>query len=184
MTILRDATEADAPAVQSVYAHHVLHGLGTFEEEPPSPDEMAARMRAVLARGLPWLVAEDDGRLLGYAYAGPYRDRSGYRFTAEDSVYVSPDAQRRGAGRALLSGVLERCTGLGLRHMIAAIGDSGNAASIELHRACGFEVCGTLHAVGFKHGRWVDVVFMERTLGHEKPRRRRGGDGWGTRTRT
>ena len=161
---LRDAGEADAPAVASVYAWHVLNGLGTFEEQPPSRDEMAARMRAVAARGLPWLIAEADGRLLGYAYAGPYRDRSGYRFTAEDSVYVAPDAQRRGAGRALLIAVIERCTALGLRRLLAAIGDSGNTASIELHRACGFEVCGTLHAVGFKHGRWLDVVFMERAL--------------------
>ena len=161
---LRDASAADAPAVASLYGWHVLNGLGTFEEEPPSPDEMASRMRAVSARGLPWLLAEADGRLLGYAYAAPYRDRSGYRFTAEDSVYVAPDAQRRGAGRALLNALLDRCTSLGLRRMLAAIGDSGNTASIDLHRRCGFEVCGTLHSVGFKHGRWLDVVFMERTL--------------------
>ena len=162
--MLRDATEADAPAVLSVYAHHVLHGFGTFEEVPPSADEMAARMRAVAAHGLPWLLAEVDERVLGYAYAGPYRDRSGYRFTAEDSVYVAPDAQRHGAGRRLLSAIVERCRALGRRRLLAAIGDSGNAPSIELHRACGFEVCGCLHAVGFKHGRWLDVVWMERAL--------------------
>ena len=162
--ILRDATEADAPAIQSVYALHVLHGFGTFEEVPPSADEMAARMGVVASHRLPWLLAEADGRVLGYAYAAPYRDRSGYRFTAEDSVYVAPEAQRRGAGRRLLSTIVERCRALGRRRLLAAIGDSGNTASIELHRACGFEICGTLHAVGFKHGRWLDVVFMERPL--------------------
>ena len=161
---LREAQPADAEAVARIYAWHVLNGFGTFEEEPPPPPVMAERIGAVAGRGLPWLLAEDDGRLLGYAYAAPYRDRSGYRFTVEDSVYVAPDAQRRGAGRALLRSVIERCRALGLRRMLAAIGDSGNAASIALHEACGFSLCGRLHAVGFKQDRWLDVVWMERDL--------------------
>jgi phosphinothricin acetyltransferase len=163
--MLRDATPADAAAVAGVYAHHVLHGAGTFEEVPPSPEELAGRMAAVAMRGLPWLVAEADGALVGYACATPYRDRSGYRFSVEDSVYVAPEAQRRGLGRALLEGLVERCTRLGFRQMIASIGDSGNAPSIRLHEACGFEHRGRLTAAGFKHGRWLDVVWMQRSLG-------------------
>ena len=162
---LRPASPADAEAVAGIYAWHVLNGFGTFEETPPSAGEMAARMAAVTDRDLPWLLAEADGAVIGYGYAGPYRDRSGYRFTVEDSVYVAPDAQGRGAGRALLQALIERCTALGKRRMLAAIGDSGNAASIALHAACGFRECGRLPAVGFKRERWLDVVWMERPLG-------------------
>jgi phosphinothricin acetyltransferase len=162
---LRDAAPADAPAVAALYAHHVLHGFGTFEEVPPPPEELALRMAGVEGRGLPWLLAEAEGALLGYAYATPYRDRSGYRFSVEDSVYVAPAAQGRGAGRALLDGLIERCTRLGFRQMIASIGDSGNAPSVRLHEVCGFEHRGRLLGVGFKHGRWLDVVWMQRPLG-------------------
>ena len=161
---LRPALAADLPAVQAIYAHHVLHGLGTFEEEPPPEAEMARRHAAVTGYGLPWLVAEADGRVLGYAYAGPFRTRAAYRYTVEDSVYVAADAVGRGVGKALLSELIGRCQALGLRQMAGVIGDSGNAASIALHRACGFEFKAILPALGFKHGRWVDVVWMQLAL--------------------
>ncbi len=165
---LREAGAADAPAVADLYGWWVLHGTGTFEEVPPTRADMAARMAAVTDVGLPWLLAEADGRLLGYGYAGPYRPRIGYRFTVEDTVYVAPDAAGRGVGKALLNALIDRCTRLGRKRMIAAIGDSDNAASIALHRACGFEPCGRLTAVGFKFGRWLDVVWMQRSLGNDE----------------
>jgi phosphinothricin acetyltransferase len=161
---LRAATAGDAPAVATLYGWHVLNGFGSFEEAPPPAEEMARRMAAIAERGLPWLLAEAEGRVIGYGYAGPYRDRSAYRFSVEDSVYVAPEAQGRGAGRALLLALIERCTALGKRRMIASIGDSGNLASIRLHAACGFRECGRLHGVGFKRERWLDVVWMERDL--------------------
>jgi len=165
--ILREASFEDAPALAEIYAHHVLHGFGTFEEEPPSAEELGQRLAEVRARGLPWLVAEDeeDGGLLGYAYASTFRTRSAYRFTVEDSVYVAPDSQGRGVGRALLGELIARCEALGARQMLAVIGDSANAPSIALHRAMGFEMCGTTRAVGYKAGRWVDIVSMQRPLG-------------------
>ena len=161
---LRGATPEDAAAVQAIYAHHVLHGLGTFEEVPPSVEEIGQRMAAVLGRGLPWLVAEDGGRILGYAYAGPFRPRAAYRYTVEDSVYVAPDCMGQGVGKALLNAVIADCERLGLRQMVAVIGDSGNAGSIGVHRACGFEFKTAVEAVGWKFGRWVDVVWMQRLL--------------------
>jgi phosphinothricin acetyltransferase len=168
---LRGATPEDAAAVQAIYAHHVLHGLGTFEEVPPSVEEIGQRMAAVLGRGLPWLVAEDGGRILGYAYAGPFRPRAAYRYTVEDSVYVAPDCMGQGVGKALLNAVIADCERLGLRQMVAVIGDSGNAGSIGVHRACGFEFKTAVEAVGWKFGRWVDVVWMQRALnsGSETP---------------
>jgi L-amino acid N-acyltransferase YncA len=162
--IIRPATAADTEAMAALYAHHVLHGVATFEETPPSAGEMAARLQAVQALGLPWLAAEEDGRLLGYAYAGPYRHRSAYRYAAETSIYVAADALRRGVGRALLQQVIEDCEALGLRQLLGVIGDSANAGSVGLHRSLGFEPIGTLPAVGYKHGRWVDVVFMQKPL--------------------
>lgn len=162
--ILRPAAAADFEAIQEVYAHHVLNGLGTFEEDPPSAAEMMRRHAAVRGWGLPYLVAEDGGRILGYAYAGAFRTRAAYRFTVEDSVYVAEDARGRGVGRALLEAVIADCDGLGLRQMIGVIGDSGNAASIALHRACGFELKAVLPGLGWKFGRWVDVVWMQRAL--------------------
>lgn len=162
--LIRSATEADAAALAAVYGHHVLHGFGTFEEIPPSPAEMDQRRRAIVAHGLPYLVAEDAGKVLGYAYAAPFRPRAAYRFTVEDSVYVAPDAVGRGVGRAVLSAVLDAAAAMGLRQVVAVIGDSENSASVGLHRALGFEPSGVGRNVGFKHGRWVDIVWMQKAL--------------------
>ncbi|WP_240655240.1 GNAT family N-acetyltransferase [Rhodovarius crocodyli] len=156
---------SDLPAITAIYGHWVAHGLASFELEPPDGEEMARRRDAVLAGGYPYLVAEDEGRLLGYAYAGPYRTRPGYRFTVENSIYVSPDAHRGGVARALLARLIEECTARGFRLMVAVIGDSGNAASIGLHRSQGFSMVGTIPAIGWKHGRWVDSVLMSLPLG-------------------
>ncbi len=162
--LIRDATEADLPAIQALYAHHVLNGVGTFEEVPPSVDDMAGRWAGVAALGLPWLVAEDGNRLWGYAYATPFRSRSAYRYVAENAVYVAHDAHRRGVGRALMDGLIARCEALGLRQIMAVIGDSGNAGSIGLHAAVGFEPVGVFRNVGYKHGRWLDIVLMQKPL--------------------
>jgi phosphinothricin acetyltransferase len=162
--IVRAATESDAEALAAIYGHHVLHGFGTFETTPPDAAWMDARRREVQAYGLPFLVAETAGRVLGYAYASPFRPRPGYRFTAEDSVYVSPDATGKGLGRAVLSEVIAACEAFGLRQLVAVIGDSQNAASIGLHRALGFEPAGVGKSFGFKHGRWVDIVWMQKPL--------------------
>jgi L-amino acid N-acyltransferase YncA len=166
---IRPAEAADVAAIQAIYAHHVLHGIASFEEQAPDEAEMARRLADVRARGLPYLVAEDragGGGILGYAYAAPYRARPAYRYSLEDSVYVRPGESGRGIGSALLGALIERCTALGFRQMIAVIGDSANAGSIRLHARHGFRTVGTLVAVGFKHGRWVDSVFMQRALGH------------------
>lgn len=162
--IIRAAEADDAQALAAIYGHHVLHGFGTFETEPPDAAWMDGRRRDIQAYGLPFFVAEDAGRVLGYAYAGPFRPRPGYRFTAEDSVYVAPDAVGRGVGRAVLSRVMEACEAFGLRQVVAVIGDSGNAASIGLHRSLGFEDAGIGRSLGFKHGRWVDIVWMQKSL--------------------
>lgn len=167
--IVRAATEADADALAAIYGDAVLNGFGTFEEDPPSPAEMDARRRAVQDQGLPYLVAEADGRVLGFAYASPFRPRAAYRYTLEDSVYVAPEAHGKGVGRAVLSAVIEACAALGVRQLMAVIGDSENAGSIGLHRAMGFEQTGVGKSVGFKHGRWVDIVHMQKPLN--------GGDG-------
>lgn len=163
--IVRSATEADAAAVGAIYGHHVLHGLGTFEEVPPSDAEMAQRIAAVIGRGLPYLVAEDGGRIVGFAYAAPFRPRAAYRYTAEDSVYIHPDFLGRGIGKALVAEVIAACERLGLRQLVAVIGDSANAGSIGLHRSLGFEPTGVGRSFGFKHGRWVDIVWMQKALG-------------------
>lgn len=162
--LIRDSEPRDVTAIQAIYARHVLHGLASFEEEPPDADEIARRREAVLARELPYLVADDGGEVLGYAYAAPYRTRSAYRFTVENSVYVREGLAKRGIGRSLLMELIERCERRGCRQMIAVIGDSGNAASIGLHAALGFRMVGVLENVGFKHGRWVDSVLMQRAL--------------------
>jgi phosphinothricin acetyltransferase len=167
--IVRAATEADAEALAEIYGDAVLHGFGTFEEEPPSAADMDGRRRAVQDKGLPYLVAEIDGRVLGFAYAGPFRPRAAYRYTLEDSVYVSPEAKGKGVGRAVLSAVIAACESLGIRQLMAVIGDSENAGSIGLHRSLGFEQTGVGRSVGFKHGRWVDIVHMQKALN--------GGDG-------
>lgn len=165
MSIIRPSTEQDMAAVTAIYAHHVRHGTGTFELEPPSPADMLARRAEVLARGLPWLVAEQGGQVLGYAYCNWFRPRPAYRYAAEDSIYLAPDAAGRGLGRALLAELLTRAERAGMRKMIAVIGDSANAGSIGLHRACGFAHAGTLGATGWKFNRWLDTVLMEKTLG-------------------
>jgi L-amino acid N-acyltransferase YncA len=162
--IVREATEADAPALAAIYGDAVLHGFGTFEEEPPTPQDMDGRRRAVQEKGLPYLVAEVDGQVLGFAYAGPFRPRAAYRYTLEDSVYVSPDAKGKGVGRAVLTAVIDACEALGIRQLMAVIGDTGNLGSIGLHRALGFEQTGVGRSVGFKHGRWVDIVHMQKAL--------------------
>jgi L-amino acid N-acyltransferase YncA len=161
---VRPATEADAQALAAIYGDAVAHGFGTFEEEPPGPAEMDARRRAVQDRGLPYLVAEADGQVLGFAYAGPFRPRAAYRYTPEDSVYVAPDAKGQGVGRAVLTAVIAACEALGVRQLMAVIGDSQNAGSMGLHRALGFEQMGIGKSVGFKHGRWVDIVHMQKPL--------------------
>lgn len=163
--IVRDAEARDAGALAEIYGHAVLNGLGTFETEPPDAAAMEARRQDVQGRGLPFLVAEADGRVLGYAYAAPFRARDGYRYTAEDSVYVAPDAAGRGVGKAVLAPVIAACEAAGVRQLVAVIGDSGNAASIGLHRSLGFEHAGVGRSLGFKHGRWVDIVWMQKPLG-------------------
>jgi L-amino acid N-acyltransferase YncA len=164
---IRPVEASDLDAIQGIYAHHVLHGLASFEETPPDAAELARRWRAVIDAGLPYLCATGPAgsAILGYAYAGPYRPRSAYRFTVEDSVYVAPELAGRGIGRALLGRLIDICTELGKRQMIAVIGDSGNTGSIALHRACGFDLVGTFRSIGFKHGCWVDSVLMQRALG-------------------
>jgi L-amino acid N-acyltransferase YncA len=162
---VRAATDADIPAIQAIYAHHVLHGLASFEIEPPPVDEMRRRFAAITGAGYPYLLAAGDEGVLGYAYASAYRTRPAYRFTVEDSVYVAADAVGRGIGRELLAALVLACEHRGYRQMLAVIGDSANIASIELHRRCGFVRCGTLRSVGYKFGRWVDSVLMQRELG-------------------
>lgn len=162
---VRAATEADIPAVQGIYAHHVQTGLGTFEEEPPTVVEMLRRFDELRGQGAPYLIAEaDPSQVLGYAYAGPFRTRSAYRYTCENAVYVAHDHQRGGIGRALMLELIARARALGLQEMLAVIGDSGNAASIGLHARLGFRPVGTFDRVGYKFGRWVDVVLMQLSL--------------------
>ena len=162
---IRASEERDLAAIAAIYAHHVLHGLATFEIEPPDSAEMARRRAQVLAQGLPYLVAVLDDRVVGYAYAAPYRARPAYRYALENSIYIEPGAVGRGAGRLLLDALIAGCARGGYRQMIAVIGDSENVASIGLHAACGFKHAGSLHCVGFKFGRWVDSVLMQRELG-------------------
>jgi phosphinothricin acetyltransferase len=163
--VVRDATEQDMAAIQAIYAGEVLHGIASFEEVPPTTEAMLARRAGVLELGLPYLAAELGGRVVGYSYATAYRPRPAYRFTVEDSVYVAQGMQGHGIGRALLSVLIARCEAGPWRQMIAVIGDSGNAGSIALHRQQGFRLVGTFEAVGFKLGRWVDTVHMQRPLG-------------------
>ena len=166
MTVtIRPAKTADIPAITRIYAHAVEHGTASFELTPPDAAEMARRMQAVLDGKFPYLVAEVDGAVAGYAYASLYRARPAYRFTIEDSVYVAPDFHRRGVGKALLIKLIEACTALGYRQMIAVIGDSDQAASIGVHRACGFEDAGNLRNIGWKFGRWLDTPLMQLALG-------------------
>ena len=163
--LLRDATEADLPAIQAIYAHHVLTGVASFEETPPSVDDLRTRLASVRSHGLPYMVAEIDGEVAGYCYATPYRPRAAYRNTIEDSIYVSDAYRGRGLGRVLLQALIERCEQGPWRQMVAVIADGGSGGSLSLHTQLGFELTGTLKAVGFKHGRWLDTTLMQRTLG-------------------
>ena len=162
---IRDAADGDLARIQQIYAHHVLHGTASFELEPPTPDQMRDRRADVLARGMPYLVAEVDGVVRGYAYVTPYRPRPAYRHTVEDSVYVETGWGGRGIGNLLLASLVERCTAAGWRQMLAVVGDSRNGASLALHARQGFHPVGTLRSVGFKHGEWRDTVLMQRELG-------------------
>jgi phosphinothricin acetyltransferase len=160
---LRDVTPADAAAIAAIYRHHVETSVATFEETPPDAGEIAARIAATLGAGFPWLVADEAGRVLAYAYAGPYHKRSAYRFTVENSVYVAHDQQRRGIARALMQEIIARCTRLGYRQMMARISDEGSSPAF--HAALGFKPAGRTPAVGLKFGRWVDVIEMQLPLG-------------------
>ena len=162
---VRDATHGDMESSQTIYAHYVLRTTASFEEEPPTVTQMRARFDAVRSQNLPYLVAEIDGEVLGYCYAHPFRPRSAYRYTIENSVYVAPFVVRQGIGVALMEELIKRCTALDYRQMIAVIGDSANASSINLHRRMGFRQEGVLRGVGLKFGRWMDVVIMHRALG-------------------
>lgn len=163
--LIRPSEPADLAAITRIYAHAVNHGTGTFELDAPDEAAMAERRAAVLANGLPWLVAERDGAVLGYAYANHFRPRRAYRFCVEDSIYLDEAARGQGVGRLLLAELLARCEARGARQMLAVIGDSANAGSVGVHRACGFEPVGVLKSAGWKFGRWLDVVLMQRSLG-------------------
>jgi phosphinothricin acetyltransferase len=163
---IRDAVQADVPVITAIYGHAVRHGRASFETEAPDEAEIGRRHAAIVGQGMPYLVAELPGAgVVGYAYAGPYRPRPAYRFSLENSIYVAPDRQGAGIGRALLPALIARSEALGYRLMIAVIGDSANQASIRLHRSCGFTHVGVLPAVGWKHGQWLDTVLMTRPLG-------------------
>lgn len=161
---IRPSRDADVAAIAAIYAHHVRHGVASFEEVPPDVEEIARRREVVLAHGLPHLVAEEGGQIVGFCYIARFQPRSGYRFTVEDSIYVDAAEVGRGIGRALLEPALVRCEELGYRQMVAVIGGESNA-SIRLHERLGFAHAGLLPAVGFKFGRWIDVVLMQRALG-------------------
>jgi len=161
---LRPATEADMESVQRIYGDHVAHGLASFEETPPSVEEMLARFLTLKSKSFPYIVAEQNQKICGYSYAGPYRTRSAYRFTIENSVYVERGCSGQGIGRALLTQLIDECEKGPWRQMIAIIGNSGNSASIALHESLGFRMVGTLREVGFKHDQWVDTVLMQRHL--------------------
>lgn len=163
--IVRPAAPQDIPAIQSIYAHHVLHGLASFEEAPPPLEEMQRRFEDVTGRGLPYLVAEEAGEVLGYGYCAPYRSRSAYRYALEDSVYVKEGRQGKGIGKALLAELIRVCEGLNYRQVIAVIGDSANLPSVALHASLGFVRAGNLRSTGYKFGRWVDSVLMQLPLG-------------------
>jgi L-amino acid N-acyltransferase YncA len=163
--VLRASQDGDLNAITHIYAHHVLHGTGTFEIDPPSLEDMRLRRADVLAKGLPYLVAEEAGQILGFAYCNWFKPRPAYRFSAEDSIYIAPSAHRRGLGRALLNELTLKAQAAGIRKLIAVIGDSDNAGSIGVHRSVGFTEVGVLRSCGWKFDRWLDIVLMEMALG-------------------
>jgi phosphinothricin acetyltransferase len=164
-TLIRPSRDDDLDPIAHIYAHHVRHGTGTFETEPPSVADMAARRADVLAKGLPWLVLEVDGEVAGFAYGNWFKPRAAYRYSVEDSIYLAPQVAGRGLGRALLAELLAQLESRGIRKVIAVIGDSANAGSIGLHTALGFDRVGVVRSCGWKFGRWLDIVLMEKTLG-------------------
>lgn len=163
--VIRDATQDDCQAIQAIYAHHVLHGLASWEESPPDVAEIRRRMADLKGAGYPYRVAELDGEIRGYAYASAYRPRPAYRHTVENSIYVDSAWPRKGLGGGLLQDLITQCTALGFRQMIAVIGDSQNTASIKLHERYGFDHCGVMRSLGFKHGQWLDQIIMQLALG-------------------
>jgi len=165
MPIIRPSHPDDIAQITAIYRHHVLHGTGSFETEPPSDQDMAQRRDDVLSKGLPYLVAAEGDRVLGYAYCNWFKPRPAYRFSAEDSIYVAPDAAGNGLGRALMAELMGQAERAGVRKLIAVIGDSANAGSIGVHRSAGFRHVGILEAAGWKFDRWLDVVLMDRSLG-------------------
>ena len=165
MPTIRSSRADDIPAIAAIYAHHVLNGTGTFETEPPSAAELASRRADVLSKNIPYLVAEQDGVVVGFAYGNWFKPRPAYRFSVEDSIYLAPGLQRTGLGRPLLAELLTRCESVGIRRVMAVIGDSANAASVGLHRALGFTEVGTISNCGWKLGAWRDIVIMQRALG-------------------
>ena len=179
MTIaVRDVQAGDIAQLTAIYAHHVLNGLGTFDEVPPTVEEFDAKWRDSLGHGLAWLVACDGETPVGFAYASLFRPRKGYRYTVEDSVYIRDDYRKRGVGSALLAPLVARCASLGVRQLVAVIGDSGNIGSIRLHAKHGFLQAGTVKGAGFKFGRWVDIVIMQRALNGGTTTLPQPGDGW------
>jgi phosphinothricin acetyltransferase len=165
MPLIRPSRDEDIPAITAIYAHHVLHGTGTFEIDPPTAADMGTRRADVLGRKLPWLVAEDAGQITGFAYCNWFKPRPAYRFCAEDSIYIAPHAKSQGLGRALLGELAAQAERAGVRKLIAIIGDSANAGSIGVHRSLGFTHAGVLTSSGWKFDRWLDVVLMEKSLG-------------------
>ena len=165
MPIIRPSSDADVPAITAIYAHHVLHGTGTFEIDPPTEADMAQRRADVLAKALPWLVAVEDDRVLGFAYCNWFKPRPAYRFSAEDSIYMAPEATGKGLGRALLAELAAQAERAGVRKLIAVIGDSANTGSVGVHRSLGFSHVGVLQSCGWKFGQWRDVVLMDKALG-------------------
>lgn len=165
MPSIRPSTDADVAAITAIYTHHVLHGTGTFEIDPPTAQDMGARRADVLTKGLPYLVAEEDGRVLGFAYCTWFKPRPAYRFSAEDSIYLAPEAAGRGLGRQLLTALAGEAEARGVRKLIAVIGDSANAGSVGVHRALGFTQVGVIRSCGWKFERWLDIVLMEKALG-------------------
>lgn len=170
MLIIRPSTEADLPAITAIYAHHVLTGTGTFEVDPPSLEDMRGRRADVLSKGLPWLVAvtnekEKEETVIGYAYCNWFKPRPAYRFSAEDSIYLSPEVAGKGVGRTLLAELIAQAQRAGVRKLIAVIGDSANAGSIGVHQSAGFQPVGVLKSSGWKFDKWLDVVLMDKALG-------------------
>jgi phosphinothricin acetyltransferase len=165
MLIIRPSTDADLPAITAIYAHHVLTGTGTFEVDPPSADDMRGRRADVLSKGLPWLVAVQNDVVTGYAYCNWFKPRPAYRYSAEDSIYLSPEATGKGIGRTLLAELMAQAQRAGVRKLIAVIGDSANAGSIAVHKSAGFQPVGVLKSCGWKFDKWLDVVMMDKALG-------------------